>query len=172
MFKNLLGKEPKSIVSEGYKKWRDTIFQTKPENAGTGADEPNKVYGVIMDIGMIDKNANAAFALTTAALASGEATFFPTPGGGVMGLGNDPRVAEVAKSIVAQGQIFLAKAQPAKDNPLPGVGKVTFYFLTTSGLFSTTDQLNALQSGPYGQLLAKFGQIRGVAERMIDSRRR
>ncbi len=171
MLKNPSGREPKMVVSESYKKWRDMIFQMTPGNVGLDGSEPQKVYGAIMDIGMIDQRANATFALTTTAFASGEATFFPTPGGGVMGLGNDPRVAEAAKSLVSMAQIFLAKARPVKENPLPGVGRVAFYFLTTSGLFVTEGELKTFQSGPYAQLLNKFGQIRGVAERMIDKRK-
>ena len=175
MFKgtfNKEGEEPKMNLSENYKKWRGVAFSTTAENVGFASKEPKKVYGVVMDIGMIDQRMNQAFALSTMALVSGDASFVPTPGGGFFGLGGDPRVAEVAKSIIAMGQIFLAKAQPVQDHPLPGVGQVAFYFLTTSGLFVTVDDLKAFQTGPYAQLLNKFGQIRGVAERMIDQRKK
>lgn len=172
MFKNLFNKEPKMDIKEDYKKWRDVIFSTKADRVGISSDEPRKIYGMVMDIGMIDQRLNKAFALSTTAFASGEASFRATLGGGIVGLGGDPQVAEVAKSIVTMGQIFLAKAQPAKDNPLPAVGQVAFYFLTTSGLFVTVDKLSTFQAGPYAQLLTKFGQIRGVAERMIDERKK
>ena len=172
MLKNLFNKEPKIVLRDEYKKWRDVIFSSKAEKVGISNDEPKKVYGMVMDIGMIDQRDNDAFALTTTAFASGEASFVPTPGGAFLGLGGDPRVAEVAKSIVTMGQIFLVKAQPAKDHSLPAVGQVAFYFLTTSGLFVTVDKLSVFQAGSYAQLLTKFGQIRGVAERMIDQRKK
>lgn len=172
MFKNLFNKEPKMLVSENYSKWRAVIFSTDAEKVGVSSGEPKKVYGMVMDIGMIDQRGNESFALSTTAFASGEASFVPSPGAGFFGLGGDARVAEVAKSIVAMGQIFLAKAQPVKDYPLPSVGQVSFYFLTTSGIFMTVDKLSAFQSGPYAQLLTKFGQIRGVAEKMIDQRKK
>ncbi|MEK6753912.1 MAG: hypothetical protein AABZ00_16765 [Chloroflexota bacterium] len=168
----MFNKEPKMVLSENYKNWRDVIFSTNAEKVGVSSGGPKKVYGMVMDIGMIDQRGNESFALSTTVFASGEASFVPTPGGGFFGLGGDPRVAEVAKSIVTMGQIFLAKAQPAKEYPLPAVGQVAFYFLTTSGVFVTVDKLSVFQSGPYSQLLNKFGQIRGVAERMIDQRKK
>lgn len=172
MFKNPFKKEPKMIATENYKKWRDVVFSTTAEKVGFSSDEPKKVYGMIMDISMIDQRLNEMFALSTTAFASGEATFMPSPGGGFVGLGTDPRVSDVAKSTVTMGQIFLTKAQPVKEYPLPAVGQVAFYFLTTSGLFVTLDKLSAFQTGPYSQLLNKFGQIRGVAEKIIDQRRK
>ena len=162
--------EPQMVMSESYKKWRGMIFLVTPGQVELTIKEPNRVFGVILDVGVRDRNSNAAFVFSTAAFANGETTFFPSPGGAVMGLGNNPQVAEISKSIVNMGQIFLVKAQPAKENPLPGTGRVKFYFLTTSGLFVTEDALQAFQSGPYGQLLGKFGQIRAVAEQMIDKR--
>ncbi len=168
----MLNEEPKMIIGEDYKKWRDVIFSTNAEKVGVSNNESRIVYGMVMDIGMIDQKNKAAFALSTTAFASGEASFVPTPGGAVLGLGGDPRVAAVAKSIVTMGQIFLAQAQPAKDHSLPAIGQVAFYFLTTSGLFVTVGKLNTFLTGPYAQLLTKFGQIRGVAERMIDQRRK
>lgn len=175
MFKGLFSKdskEPKMMMTEDYKKWRDVVFSMKAENVGLSSSEPKKVYGMVMDIGMVDQRANATFALSTTAFASGEASFRPTPGGGFIGLGSDPRVAEVAKSIVSMAQIFMVKAQPVSHYPLPAVGNVSYYFLTTSGLLAITDTLQALQSPPYGQLLNKFGQIRGVAEKMIDEQQK
>lgn len=175
MFKNLFGKEskePKMIITEDYQKWRNVIFSMKAENVGLSSTEEKKLYGMVMDITMIDQKANAIFALSTTAFASGEASFRPTPGGGFIGLGSDPNIAEVAKSTISKGQIFLVKAKPASDFPLPAVGYVTFYFLTTSGLFYLNDTLVNFQSPPYGQLLNKFGQIRGVAEKMIDEQQK
>lgn len=173
MFKNLFGNqqsEPQMVMSEGYKNWRGMIFLVTPGQIELNIKEPNKVFGVILDVGVKDMNSNSAFVFTTAVFANGDSTFFPSPGGGVIGLGNNPQVAATSKSIVTMGQIFLARAQPAKENSTASVSRVKFYFLTTSGLFVTEDSLKAFQSGPYGQLLGKFGQIRAVAEQMIDKR--
>lgn len=160
----------KNVMTDDYKTWRSLTFSMKPGNVEFTSQEPKQVYGAVMDIGMADINSNSAFWLTTTAFANGEATFSPSPGGRIMGLGTDPRVAEVAKSIVAMSQIFMAKAQPVDANVLPTVGRVAFRFITTSGIFGMEDDLKVYQSGPYNQLLMKFGQIRGVAERVIDQR--
>ncbi len=173
MFKNLFGNqqpEPQMVMSEGYKNWRGMIFLVTPGQVDLDVNEPNKVFGVILDVGVKDINSNAAFIFTTAVFANGDATFFPSPGGGVIGLGNNPQVAATSKSIVTMGQIFLVRAKPTKENSPANVSRVKFYFLTTSGLFVTEDSLQAFKSGPYGQLLGKFGQIRAVAEQMIDKR--
>lgn len=163
-------KQRKSVMTEDYKTWRSFIFSIKPGSVEFLNQEPKQVYGAVMDIGIADINSASEFWLTTSAFVNGEATFSPSPGGRIMGLGTDPRVAEVAKSIVAMSQIFMAKAQPVDANILPAVGRVAFRFLTTSGIFGSEDDLKVYQSGPYNQLLTRFGQIRAVAERAIDQR--
>lgn len=166
----MFNKPRKSVVTDDYKTWRSFTFSIKPGSMEFTSQEPKQVYGAVMDIGIADKNSNSEFWLTTTAFVNGEATFSPSPGGRIMGLGTDPRVAEVAKSIVAMSQIFMVKAQPVDANILPAVGRVAFSFITTSGIFGMEDALKVYQSGPYNQLLMRFGQIRTVAERVIDQR--
>ena len=170
MFKNMFNKEPKKVINEEYKKWRQLVFQLKAGSVEAPSDDPGKVFGVIMDIGMTDRASGSHFWLTTTAFANGDAEFRPTPGGGFSGLGTDARVAAVAKELVSMAQIFKVKAKPVTETPLPEVGRVAFYFLTNGGVLVTEDALSAFQTGPYSQLLNKFGQIRGFAEKLIDQR--
>ena len=45
-------KEQKVEVLPEYQKWRDGIFTVTSEQAGVPRDEPDRVYGVIMDVGL------------------------------------------------------------------------------------------------------------------------
>ncbi len=170
MFKGMFNKEPKKVINDEYKKWRQLVFQLKAGNVDVAGNDPGKVFGMIMDFGLTDRASGSHFWLSTAAFANGDAEFRPTPGGGFSGLGTDARVAAVAKELVSMAQIFKVKAKPVTEFPLPEVGRVAFYFLTNGGVLVTEDALSAFQSGPYSQLLTKFGQIRGFAERLIDQR--
>jgi RNA polymerase subunit RPABC4/transcription elongation factor Spt4 len=47
-------KKPEMFTSQTYQKWRDMIFTITPEQVGIAKEQPGKVYGVIMDIGLVD----------------------------------------------------------------------------------------------------------------------
>lgn len=163
---------PKTIVTEQYLKYRKITFSMTPDKVGFKVMQPRAVYGVNMDLGVLDIQQNAKFFFTTTAFVNGEAAFMPSPGGGTMGLGRFPAVAEVAKSIVALGQTFVTKARSVDDIPLPDVGVVTFYFFTVTGGYFLSDTLASIQKGPYYPMVLKFGQIRKVAETMLDERKK
>jgi hypothetical protein len=45
---------PRMRISPNYQNWRDAIFNLDPSQAGVSENSPNQVYGVLMDVGMID----------------------------------------------------------------------------------------------------------------------
>jgi len=154
------------VVTEEYKKWRGVIFAVTPEQVDVSAQEADRVYGILMDIGMRDTSGRGDFALSLTAFPTGESSFRPTPGGGIVGLGGDAKVSEVAKAIVQIGQQAFASTQPTTDfASLPEPGKVRFTFLTTSGVRFIEDRLEILQSpqSPFSKMLGGFGFIRNFA---------
>ena len=68
-----------------YDKWRTAIFKVAPNQVGVSPDTLNRVYGVLMDIGMEDRKTGTPFAFSLTAFPTGEASFKPSVGGGVLG---------------------------------------------------------------------------------------
>src|SRR5687767_5498575 len=95
---NLIGpKKPNVKTTEEYQKWRELIFAVPPEQAAISRSDANRVYGVIMDVAQIDPPSGTYWALSLSAFSTGEASFRPTVGGGAIGLGEDPKVAQYAE---------------------------------------------------------------------------
>jgi hypothetical protein len=163
-------KKPKVETSENYQKWRAMIFTVTPEQVDVSAGDADQVYGVIMDIGMIDRPHSANWAISLSAFPTGEASFQPTPGSGVIGLGHDPQVAEVAKEIVNISQKLLPETNLTQDLSLPEPGVVQFFLLTPGGVRVIKDRLDKLQqpNNPFAQLLERFGFIRRFADQILD----
>ena len=113
-------------MSQGeYQKWREMIFSVKPEQVDVAKTTTNQVYGVIMDIGQIDLQTSINWAISLSTFPTGEASFHPTPGGSVAGLGNDPKVAQVAQEIVQTAQVLLPETNLTQDlSSLPEPGDV------------------------------------------------
>lgn len=166
-------KKPKLVTTEAYQRWREMIFSVKPEQVEVSKSDANRVFGVIMDIGQIDLRASTNWAISLSAFPTGEASFHPTPGGSVAGLGGDPKVAQVAQEIVQNAQVLLPETNPTQDLSLPEPGYVQFFFLTTSGVRVFKGHLDKLQKpeNPFGQLLNQFGFIRQFADQILDKNR-
>jgi hypothetical protein len=148
------------------------IFMIRPEQVEVSKDEANRVYGVIMDIGMIDRQSTAHWAISLTAFPTGEASFHPTPGGAVIGLGNDARVGQAAKEIVEISQKLLPAAAAARDYPLPAPGDVQFFFLTTNGVRVIKNHLDVMQQpgSAFVPLLTRFGFIRQFADQILQQK--
>lgn len=160
-------------ITPDYHSWRETIFSIDASQAGGSENDTNQVYGVLMDVGMIDNQTSERWAISLTAFLSGEASFRPTPGGGMVGLEADPKVAKVAQEIVQIAQTLLPQASPIEDRALPEPDLVQFFFLTSSGVYGVADDLNRLQKkadAPFKTLLNKFRFIRQVADQLIDQK--
>jgi hypothetical protein len=163
---------PEIETSQTYLKWRDMIFTITPGQVGVSNDQPDKVYGVLMDIGLVDQQTHKTFALSLTAFPTGESSFQPTLGGGVIGLGNDEKVAQNAKALVNIAQSLIEKTKSTQDYSLPEMGLVQFFFLTTSGVRVYSEHLNTMQTpgNPFYRMLQGFGFIRESAERLMNQR--
>ena len=161
------------VITPEYEQWRELMFNVPAEQVGASKSNPDQVYGVLMDIGMIDSQTAARWAISMSAFLSGEASFRPTVGGGCVGLGGNPKIAQVAEDIVQLAQTIQPKAFPADDRALPEPGLVQFFFLTPGGIHCVADDLDTLQRKPDDTLctmLNKFGIIRQFAEQTIDKK--
>ena len=122
---------------------------------------------------MIDRQRSAKWAISLSAFAGGEASFRPSVGDGVIGLGGDVKVAQVAKEIVQIAQELLHGTYVTQDPGLPEPGLVRFLLLTTGGLRAFEGHLCELRApGTTSvQLLKRFGFIRQFADRLLDRKR-
>ena len=126
---NLFSKTSKSDAMEDYLKWRDVVFSVSNTQVEVETDQPGRVYGVIMDVGLSDD-----FKISISAFPTGESSLRTTIGGGAIGLGGDEFIAKQAQRIVILAQSLMEQARQINNHNLPKPQKVYFYFLTTSGL--------------------------------------
>lgn len=168
------GPEPYSRmnVTPDYQGWRETIFSVQPGEAGATDGDDSQVYGVLMDVGMMDSSTSTQWAMSLTAFLSGEASFRPTVGGGYIGLGGDPKVAKVANEIVQIAQTLLPKISPIEDRALPEPDLVQFFLFTAGGVYGVADTIQNIQTpdDPLGQMLNRFGFIRQCADQLQDER--
>ena len=61
-------------VTPEYKTWRETIFNIQPRQAEGSGNDINQVYGVLMDVGMLDEHTSERWAMSLTAFLSGEAS--------------------------------------------------------------------------------------------------
>jgi hypothetical protein len=167
---NMFGSKKSSVESTAdYQQWRQVIFAVKPEEAGVSSSEADRVYGVVMDVGVIGQQRSIHWALSLSAFGTGEASFRPTVGGGVIGLGSNSQVGQVAEEIVQLAQRLWLETQPTQDVVLPEPGVVQFFFLTTGGLRVFKGQVDKVQQSahPFEPLLNRFGFIRQFADQLV-----
>ncbi|MGF1458505.1 MAG: hypothetical protein ACFBSG_05710 [Leptolyngbyaceae cyanobacterium] len=162
------------VISPSYEQWRETTWALEPAQAGGTSDEPDLVYGVLIDVGMWDAQTSQLWAISMSAFRSGDASFFPTPGSGVVGLGQKPEVAKAAATIIDLAQNLLANASPLAVDALPDQPDlVQFVLLTPNGAYIVADHLKQLlqnRNQPLGQMLGQFSLIRQAAEQLLDQR--
>lgn len=153
--------DPKILTN--YLQWRDGIFTVTSVQVNVLTDQPNQVYGVIMDVGLSDD-----FIITMTAFATGEASLMTTIGGGVMGLGSNEYIADHAKHIVSLGQSLIGTTRQTNNHNMPKSNKVYFYFLTTSGLtmIETTVKEVDRQDHPFHEMFARFSEIKIRSEEL------
>jgi len=151
-----------------YLKWRDVVFSVTHAQGEDGADQSDRVYGVIMDVGLSND-----FVITITAFATGEASLRTTVGGGAIGLGSDTFIAEHAKQIVTNAQSLLKTTRPMNNHGLPQGKNVYFYFLTPSGLMlseSTVEETYS-QTHPFHEMFSRFTTIKVRSEELLEGSR-
>lgn len=163
---NLFSKKPKSESLEDYLKWRGVVFSVSNMQVEVATDQPGRVFGVIMDVGLSDD-----FIITITAFPTGESSLRTTIGGGAIGLGGDEFIAQHAKRIVNLAQSLIEKARPINNHNLPKPQKVFFYFLTTSGLMlsETSVEETSAQNHPFHEMFGWFTEIKRRSEELTQA---
>ena len=152
-------------LRDEYLRWRELIFSITTAQLEMVMEEPNTVYGVIMDDGQSD-----LFVITIVAWANGEASLKTTIGGGVIGLGFDEYMKNEAKEIVKLAQSLVMNASLVNSHEMPESGKVRFYFLTTSGIRFSESGLSEVVSAehPFNGLFSRFGIFKNASDKIMD----
>lgn len=121
-------KNPQSRL-EAYLKLRQLAFKTTPANLGmTSALDSEEPFGIIMDLSLPKGNA------TIVAFISGDASFYTSRGGGVIGGIGHENVRNTARKFVTASFKYLGKMVTTVAYPLPELGKVRFYVLTPKNI--------------------------------------
>jgi hypothetical protein len=125
-----------------YEQLRTMALHTRAGDLGirAGAIEP-LVFGIVMDMDIDGETA------TLVAFETGDASLYLSTGGGVIGGGAHPAVAEAARRFVASARAVRNSASRAESFPRPGRGEATFYLLATAGTFAATRTEEGLAGG-------------------------
>jgi len=120
---------------------RSQVFATRPEDVGiTPSQALPHVWGALMEF------QRPGAVVTLVALVDGTTSLYFSNGGGIIGAGSHPAVAEAARDFVAAAEAAHAQMQPAADFPLPAAGHVRFYALTFTGVRTAERPEEALVS--------------------------
>lgn len=155
-----------------YQKWRDFVFTVTPAQVGISKTEPGKVYGVVMDVGLIDQRSATEWALSLSVFSTGEASLRPSVGGGAVGLGDEPKIAQIAKEIVMLGHSLSSEASPTQETLIPQPGVIQFFFLSTNGLAVHREMMQTMQTpkNPFFPILNRFAAIQQFADQIAVKR--
>jgi phosphoglycolate phosphatase len=117
--------------AEIYTGLRHRILTTNPKEVGIEQDStmPN-VWGILMEFQI------AGTVATLVALADGTTSLYFSNGGGILGTGQHDAVAKITKDFIARAEGFYTPMPQANGFPLPRPGRVKFYILTFSGIYT------------------------------------
>ena len=108
---------------------RKMVFELKPGDIGISRENfKHPVWGMVMETGYED----GSFSLVT--LADGTTRLYLSTGGGTIGAGEHKGVRNAVGHYLTGAQYFFDQTRPAKTHPVPGPGKVIFYFLGFEGI--------------------------------------
>ena len=157
-----------SEALDDYLKWREMVFSVTRAQVEDGPDQPDRVYGVIMDVGLSND-----FVISITAFATGESSLRTTVGGGAIGLGSDPFIAGQAKQIVILAQSLLKTTRRMNHHHLPQGKEVYFYFLTPAGLMLTESTVEETysQTHPFHEMFSRFTAIKARSEELLKGSR-
>ena len=137
------------VEDEAFEGLRNMAFSSTTEQLGLSfPTDKTIVYGVVMDWGI-----NGVVA-TTVAYQTGDASFYLSSGGGVIGGGQNQNVNSAAKQFVKSAQAFLDLTNKTETTSLPEDDVIKFYFLTNNGIYAGQESMSNFKSNnsPWLQL--------------------
>jgi hypothetical protein len=142
---------------EAYLRLRRLAHETKPVNVGvtdvTDEMDASAPFGILMDISLPQGNA------TIVAFISGDASFYTSTGGGVIGGIGHEKVRNAARNFVISSAKYLDKMEVTTAYPLPEPGKVRFYVLTPTSIFTHEANEVDLRKNEFTPLYAAGHQL-------------
>ena len=116
-------------VADVYKGLRSQALAMTPEALGLdGASAPPVL------VALMENSGPEGVVVSLVAVADGTASLYFSNGGGRIGAGTYPAVAERARAFVEACGTHFDEVQPAAEAPLPGSGEVRFHLVTREGL--------------------------------------
>src|SRR5512136_1553053 len=111
----------KTFPAPTYLQIRNRLLHLNPSDLGLSATPASPdVWGVVVELGYEVGSA------TLLALTDGTTSLHYSTGGGLLGRGDYPPVADASIALVAEAQKYLYQMAPTQDFPLPEAGQVRF----------------------------------------------
>lgn len=149
-----------------YLQLRSRTLSLGPKDVGLAPSiEAPHVWGVVMETGY------AVGSMTLISLADGTTSLYFSTGGGMLGRGDYPPVAEASRAFIEEAEVHQSELPLTSDHPLPGVGEVRFIIMTYTGMRAEVFLEEELTQGhhPLSTLYARaqntLNQLRQSAEK-------
>ena len=114
-----------------YVQMRQRVLETDPKTVGLVPGEVTpRVWGVMMEF--ITGNT----AVTLVSLTDGTTSMYFGNGGGIIGGGGDPGVAQASRDLVALAESYLEDTEIAGEIPLISRGMIRFVILAYQGIYA------------------------------------
>lgn len=124
-----------------YEGLRALALQFKPGDLGIKTADATSPYGLIMDMGVARGTA------TLAAFSSGDASFYLSSGGGIIGGVGHASVREATRRWLHTAEVRLTSFAPATEVPLPAPGHVRLSVLTNRGTLTAIAPIEEINAG-------------------------
>jgi hypothetical protein len=151
---NWFRRKPRTKRSETYAALRMRALSVKPADVGLATStEPSTVVGLLMEFWATRAT------VSLVALVDGSTSLYFSNGGGLIGNGAHPAVAEATAHLVALAQQYKSQIQQTTSFPTPTPGRVRFFLMTSTGVLTAeTDEDSLLQGADRFSALFLQGQ--------------
>lgn len=135
--------------AEAMRELRKMVLAASPRDLGlTPTQEHPRIWGILMETGFPEG------AVTLVALLDGSASLYFSNGGGIIGAGEHAPVRRAAIKFIGTAEAYVEDFNATTEYPLPDTGRVKFYLLTYSGIFTGDFDEHLLGEG--GHKLSKL----------------
>ena len=119
------------VITEQFSALREQAFNASAKALGITVSSSAEPWEVIMEMGL----PQALVSLVS--LKDGTASLYFSDGRAVTGTAQDQGVGVASKNLVMVSNGYLSGLSKTQVHPLPEIGKVRFYLLSESGIFSS-----------------------------------
>ncbi len=110
---------------DAYLGLRNLVLTLDPDRVGAGGEQrEDAVWGVLMEFCVTNAQ------VTLAGLADGTTSMYLSSGGGIIGAGSKPAVAEQTRQWLQLARHFVSQTTVTTEFPVVVAGQVQFYLLT------------------------------------------